>query len=373
MNKIKEYFKPTKETIEIFKAVASNDKTKSLQAQEAIASVIGPVIEQVLPILASSAQIFTDFRYDPATNPTLPLDMFEDAGINTVRIWSQATPGGAPSSEVKPVGDYKFDSYRLLSAVSAKKKTARDGQVDMLAKMVERMTQEILRDQELNRWAVLLKAAAEATLSNGDSQLIAATAAGVLQLDDFNRLKTAITRLHDSWTGGTPATIGRKGLTDLYLSPEMMEQIRGFAYQPMNTRGVPDSAESTALGLPDAVRTEIYRSAGAPSIFGVTLHELLEFGVAKAYTVLFDTYYTGTSPTTFANATEELVLGLDLSVDAFIRPVASEVQDELDVASTVQTLVDDQWIARDEKFGFYTKIEEGAVVLDKKATYGLKV
>jgi hypothetical protein len=373
MNKIKDYFKPNKETIEIFKAVASNDKTKSMQAQEALAAVIGPMIEQVLPLYASSAQIFKDFRYDPATNPTLPLDMFEDAGINTVRVWSQATPGGAPSSEVKPVGDYKFDSYRLLSAVSAKKKTARDGQVDMLAKMVERMAQEILRDQELNAWAVLLKSAAEATLANGDAQLIAATTANVLQLDDFNRLKTAITRLHDAWNGGTPAEIGRKGLTDLYLSPEMMEQIRAFAYQPMNTRAYPDNAESTAVALPDAVRAEIYRSGGAPSIYGVVLHELLEFGVAKPYTILYDTYYTNTSPTTFANASEELVLGLDLSVDAFIRPVASEVLDEMDVASTVTTLVDDQWIARDEKFGFYTKVEEGRVVLDKKATYGLKV
>ena len=377
MKHIKDQFKPTREKIELLKAVASANKDTSREAQEALASIIGPMIEQVLPLLASSAAIYQDYTLDPSTNPTLPLDIFEDAGINTVRVWSQHTAGGRPSSEVKPVGEYKFDSYRLVSAVDAKKKTARDGQVEVLAKMVERMVQEILRNQELNAWGVLLKAAAEATDSAGDPHVMAATTADVFQIDDFNRLKTKIARLHDAWNGGTPAIIGRKGLTDLFVSPEIMEQVRGFAYQPMNTRiGAQGDAgteigTSTAVALPDAIRTEIYRNVGVPTIFGVALHELLELGDGKAYNTIFDTYYSGTP--TFTGASDQILIGLDLSIDAFIRPVATEVLSDVDVGSSVQTMVDDQWLARDEKFGFYTKLEEGRVVLDKKAIYCVKV
>jgi hypothetical protein len=372
MKKINDIFKATKENIELFKLVASKDKAVSMEAQEALAKVIAPVIEQVLPLLASSKALYVDFPYDAESNPTLPLEMFDNDNINTVRVWAQQTAGGLATSEIKPVGEYKFDTYRLDSAVSAAKKVAKDGQVNILAKMVERMTQEILRNQELTAWNVLMKAAGEALDDAGAAQTMLATTADVFQLDDFNRLKTKIARLHNAWNDGTPAVIGRKGLTDLFVSPEMMEQVRSWAYQPMNTRGVPDSAESTVIPLPDAIRTEIYRNAGLPSIYGIVLHELNEFGVNKAYNTLFDTYYSAAGGT-FATSTQEVLLGVDLSIDAFIRPIATTVLEDIDVASTVTTMVDDQWSNREEKFGFYTKLQEGRVVLDTKAFFSLIV
>src|SRR3990167_667833 len=88
----------------------------------------------------------------------------------------------------------------------------------------------------------------------------------------------------------------------------------------MNTRAVPNTDESTAVPLPDKVRQQIFESAGTPEIYGVLIHEVLEFGDNRVYNNLFDTYYSGTP--TFAGATDNLVLGVDKGREGCIKLVA---------------------------------------------------
>lgn len=365
-----------KAQLEILRACASDNKNESFAAQEALAAVMALVVEQVLPILDSSAIVFRDWSYDPKDKPTFPIEQFVDAGINTVRVWTQQTSGGLATSEVRAAEEWPFSTYVINSAVSAKKKVIKHANINFVASIVNRMVQEILRDRELNAWNNILAAAGGATTNNlpgGPLQTIDATTADIFQVHDFNRLKTAVARLHNSWVGGTPATIGRRrGLTDMFLSPEMMEQIRSWSYQPMNTRGVPNSDESTAVALPDNIRNQIWGLGDVPNIFGVNLHELNEFGVGQTYNTLFDTYYSAAGGA-FDGATQEVVLGIDLSVPAFIRPVATDDTVDIDTASTVQVKVDDQFLAREEKVGWYTKLEEGYVILDKKTFYSVIV
>lgn len=361
----------TPEKIELFKQVVSPNKETSFKAQEALAALIGTTIDQVLPLMTSSAMVYRDFAFDHDSDPSLPLDLFEDVGKNYVRVWSQSIAGGMPTNLIHGMGEYRFSTYRLDSAISFLNRYAKDARLDVLAKGIERMAQEIALKQEYNAWSVLLKAAATSVDSDGAPNAISATTAGVFQVDDLNRLITKIKRLHDAWNGGTPAFVNRKGVTDFFISPEIMEDIRSFAYQPMNTRGVPNTDESTALGLPDSVREKFFGAAGIPEIYGKTFHELLELGLGKEYNTLFDSFYSGTP--TFNGATQDLVLGADLSSDAFIRPVSLQPTQDIDVSSSVVTMVDDQFSARQEQFGFYTKLEEGRVILDNNALYSLFV
>lgn len=364
--------KRTPEKVDLLKQIISPNKETSEGAKEALASLIGQTIDQVLPLMTSSALIYRDFAFDQDSDPSLPLDLFEDVGENYIRVWSQTIAGGLPSNLIHGMGEYKFTTYRLDSAISFLNRYAKDARLDVVAKGIERMAQEIAVKQEKNAWAALLNAAASSVDSAGASNAIAATLAGTFQLDDLNRLITKINRLHDAWQGGTPVTVDRKGVTDFFVSPEIMEDIRAFAYQPMNTRALPDTAESTALGLPDNVRQKFFDNAGVPELYGKAFHQLLELGVGKTYTVLFDNWYTSSSPT-FDSSTQDLVLGVDLSSDAFIRPVSLSPTQDIDVSSQVTTMVDDQFSARQEKFGFYSRVEEGRVVLDNKALYSLFV
>ena len=283
--------------------------------------------------------------------------------------------GGLPSSHVEGMSELKIATYRLDSAVSMLRKYARRGRLDVVSKAVERMSQEILVKQERNAWAVVLKALAEGkgarpASGTNDAHLIENSNSGVsFTLEDLNQLMMTARRLNESFDGGTPDVAYSNGLTDLYLSPERMADVRGFVYQPMNTQkaggaAVDTDAASGPIALPDSVRTDIYNSAGTTEIYGVTLNEVMELGVGKKYSVLFGEFDVGISYNTGA---DDLVVGLDNSKGAFIRPVA--VQSE--TGGTFTALADDQWSARSEKIGFYGSLEEGRVCIDARAIVGI--
>ena len=125
------------------------------------------------------------------------------------------------------------------------------------------------------------------------------------------------------------------------------------------------------------MREQIYKGAGMSEIFGVTINTLNELGASQKYNALFDTFASstgyldidGANSTTFAVATDEIVVGVDLSREAFIRPVAQQSEG----GGTFTTLPDDQFLARHEKVGFYGFLEEGRVCLDARAVAGIIV
>ena len=90
-------------------------------------------------------------------------------------------------------------------------------------------------------------------------------------------------RINESYAGGTPAEAYSKGITDLYVGPTQMADIRAFSYNAVGG----STAGNAATDLPDSVRSDIYRAAGAGSIFGVNLHQLLELGASEKVIKLF--------------------------------------------------------------------------------------
>ena len=274
--------------------------------------------------------------------------------------------------------EMKVNTYRLDSAISMDKRYVRRARLDVVAAGLERMANEILVKQERNAWAVILKLLAEAS-TNSTKHVFRVGSAGTFQLDDMNKLWTLVRRLNAAYTGGTPQALQSRGLTDIFVSPEIKEQIRGFAYQPMNTRGANGTAAAAAnsIALPDSIREDIYRAAGTNEIFGVTIHELLELGEGRKYNDLFDTFagstqfntYGASGGTEFTSASDELILGIDASRNAFLRPVAIQSESR----GQVKVLPDDQFLARSQKVGFYSYVEEGRVAVDARAAVGLIV
>jgi hypothetical protein len=313
----------------------------------------------------TASAIYSDAPYDEDDNPSLPLDLWFDQGQDYVTVWSQNVAGGLPSSTVEGFSELKVSTYRLDSAVSFLKRYARRGRLDVVSKAVERMSNEVLVKQERNAWAVVLKALAEARTpavgnNNGvnGGHIETAATAGTFQLSDLNSLMTLVKRINTSYAGGT--TTDSYGLTDLFVSPEIKADIRAFAYQPFTTTG------AAGTNLPDNVREEIYRNAGTESLYGVTIHELVELGVGQKYSALFNAFKGAQA---FNSVTQELAIGLDLSKEAFIRPLARQAES----GGTFTVLPDDQFVARSEKTGFYGSLEEGRVCIDARAIVGLLV
>jgi hypothetical protein len=370
-------FDKNPEQIELIKALASDNKTVAMEAQEAFAAFIGDVVQQVLLQAGSAQMIYRDVEFDEDDSPSIPLDLYYGLNEGHISVWSQTVGGGLPTNFVQGMQEMKINTYRLDSAISMDKRYVRRARLDVVAAGLERMANEILIKQERNAWAVILKLLADAT-TNSQKHLFRVGTAGTFQLDDMNKLWTLVRRLSTSYTGGTPQGLQARGLTDIFVSPEIKEQVRAFAYQPMNTRaGTVASSGATAVPLPDSIREDIYRAAGTNEIFGVTIHELLELGEGRKYNDLFDTFagstqyntYGQAGGTTFTSSSDELILGIDASRNAFLRPVA--IQSE--TRGQVKVLPDDQFLARSQKVGFYSYVEEGRVAVDARAAVGLIV
>jgi hypothetical protein len=371
--------KNTPEQVELIKALGSKNPAVAREASEAFAAFLGPVIQQVLLQAGSASNIYTDAPFNEDDSPSYPLDLYYNEGVGNISVWSQGMAGGLPTSMVSGGQELKIATYRLDSAVGFLKKYARRSRLDVVSKGLERMAQEILIKQERNAWAVVLKALANAT-TNSTAHVIAGTTENVFQVHDMNKLLTLNKRINESFDNGTPDNAYSNGVTDIFVSPEIMEQVRAFAYQPMNTQGAAGtavSANNAGIALPDNLREGIYRSAGLPEIYGIALNELLELGVSEKYNVLFKSLIDVDSATvvgknsgSFSSSADELLIGVDNSKGAFIRPVAT--QDNASGGSFT-VLPDDQFSQRADKTGFYGFLEEGRVCIDARAVVGLVI
>jgi hypothetical protein len=381
--------KSTPEQIELIKAIGSRDMLVSREAQEAFAAFLGPVIMKVIDHAGTASAFYQDSEYDEDDSPSFPLDLYYNEGAGYVTVWSQNMAGGLPSSEVSGVSEMKIATYRLDSAVSFNKRYARRSRLEIISRAVERMAQEVLIKQERNAWAVVLKALAEGstTLDSGTalSHLFhsgdGSTTLESLNMDVMNKLMTRMTRIGESFAGGTPAAGSSFGLTDMYVSPETMERLRSLSYQHIGYGGDTEahSVSRQVDNVPDSVKDDIWRSAGMASIWGVALHELIELGKGHKYNKLMDDSSLmdggdvkdsagGNAVASNFTSTHDLAIGIDASKGAFIRALARNA----DSGSSFTALPDDQWnLNRLDKAGFYGSLEEGRVCIDARAIAGV--
>ncbi len=363
--------KRTPEQVELVKLMGSKDRSKAIAAMESFAGFIAPVVQEVIASQPTLSGVFKDLPYDEYSSPSIPLDLYFDVkDKNYINVWSQSVPGGLATQQTTGISELMIATYPLFSAVSFLKDYARQGRLDVVAKTLERMAQEVLFKQESNASSVIMSALANATfLKNGVStkHVRRSATANTIVLDDFNKLLTLAARINSSYTGGTPATT--RGITDLIGSPEFVEKLRAMAYQPMHV-----GANTDVVGT-DKFRDAVYESSGIPSFYGINVVQVFEMGVGYPWNSLFDSYagattypgYADGSAVAFDGATEELVLGIDMSREVLVRPVLTDSE----TSGTFSVLPDDQWVTRSEKIGFYGKMREGRVVLDDRAIVGL--
>jgi hypothetical protein len=141
-------------------------------------------------------------------------------------------------------------------------------------------------------------------------------------------------------SGGNSASVGRGRLTDLYVSPEALEDVRNWGLDQID----------------EVTRREIYSASGdgAPitRIYGVNLHDLDELGEGQEY----QTFFTSQLGGNVQSNDLELVVGLDQSTkDSFVMPVKEQLQ-----------VFEDPTLHRQQRAGYYGFAELGFGVLDNR-------
>jgi hypothetical protein len=372
--------KRTDEQVELVKAMASSNRDIAYEAQAALAKFIAPVLAEVVNQAPTLANKFQSFTFNSEDNPSFPLDLYYDVtDEDYIYTWSQSLAGGLPTNQVQPThSEMKFTTYRLDSAISFEKRYAAKSRMDVIGKSMTRIAQEIMIKQETTSANLLLGALAEAK-TDGVSH-IHSSDHGKLMLEDFNKLITLSKRIHKSWYGGTPADGARRGVTDLLVSPEVIENLRSLAYNPVNTSagvrvGDASGTADSSIAATDSMREGLWRNAGIPEFFGIRLQEFSELGKGQRFNDVFGSMITAAGNKKAVDSFDatddgnEIIIGLDSSVSSLWRAVATDS----DTGSEFSLAVDDQYSVRQGKIGYYGSLEEGRVILDNRALYGIKI
>ena len=380
----------TPEQVELIKAMASKNRDVAYEAQAALGDFIGPLLAEVVNTAPTLSNLFSSLQFGSEDNASIPLDLYHDiTDEDYIQIWSQNSPGGLPTNHVAPVQqEMKFTTYRLDSAVSFDKRFAQRSRLDVVSKTFTRIAQEILLKQEKTSAVMIMTALANAD-TNGLKHVFRSHSKDRFLLADLNKLFTLAKRINTSWTKGTPADRRGRGVTDLIVSPEIVEELRGLAYNPINTRGSgADGVPKSDIPGTDGFRDKIFNSAGIPEFYGVSIMEINEMGKKQKWNTVFDTAagdkdwdkhgdgQAGDADVTgnadeekFDGDKEEICLGIDLSKESMLRAVATDAES----GSEFDLVVDDQWVSRSQKIGYYGAIEEGRMILDDKVLTGIIV
>lgn len=380
---LKVQFERTPQQIELVQKMGSRNKTESMAAAEALAAVLTRPILQVIEQAPVISNLYQTLTYSAGTASTIPLDPYFDVRQrNFLNVWSQSQPGGNSQNFNDGATELFVQTYPLFSEVSANKNQLRAGNIDYLAAYITRLVQEVLLVQETNAAFVLMNSLAGARIDGNSANnatnnltLCRSTTAGVFQLDDWNNIEIGYDRATASWVGGTPVN-DRRSITDLLGSPEWMGQIRAIAYQPQNTRqGAVTVQGGSSIAAPESVREEIFRGGGIPTLFGVDLHKVYEFGVGRIYNTVFGTAEGatalptngsgpgGTAGAAFAGLTEQVVVGLNSEMFDLARLRMTEMNSEFSLVA------DDQFTLRQDRIGFWGGLQEGYASIESRAKY----
>ena len=381
--KIKLKEKP--EQIALIKAMGSSDEETSQKAMKVFANLVGPLARKVLDetnIIDSLYDTISVGEFEPRT---IPLDDFYNVDKpDYVRVSFSSQPGDLAYSQLTGADDIPFTTFVVTSAIAMYRKYLKAGRIQHAENGIRKMINEVRFKMKRQGIQPILDSVAN-TQTNDTYHVTRSHTAGTFVLADLNRLETLAARIVTSALGGTPNASGARGITDLLVSPEIVEDIRAIAYNPMNTTagvdGTAGTPQGSTVGIPatDQVRNEVYNAAGIPSIYGTNIIQMVEMGVDQDFNTIFDAFAgsnaypdnAGTGTAVFDGATEQIVLGINRSVDVN-GLIKVEISDS-ESGSTFNALPDNQFVAREGKVGFYGQAEAGYLSVEPRNLFAIAV
>ena len=322
-------FQPTPELTDLLVRSGSPQREVATAANAEFAKALELPLRQGLLSGDILDGIFEPVRLAPGATPEFPLDFLAPGTEKDFVAYTIPNHGYIPERHVE--GDYVMvPTYDVGASIDYLLKYARDARWDVVGRAMEVLESSFVKKMNDDGWHTILAAGVDRNVVVYDSDANASQFTKRL----VSLLKTVMRRNG----GGNSASNNRGLLTDLYVSPEAMEDIRNWGVDQVD----------------EVTRREIYTAAdGAINrVFGVNLHDLDELGVGQEYQL----FYSNTLSASLPSGDTEIVVGLDLRKrDSFIMPVRQEVQ-----------IFEDESLHRQKRAGFYGWAEQGFAVLDNR-------
>jgi hypothetical protein len=314
------------------KAGSGNPQERHAAAIEITKALNVPIREAILSASILS-DIYTpeDFRENPDIR--YPVDGLLPGQESEYYAYVMPNHGRIPAKRFET--DYvMIPTYRVANAIDATIQSLRRVNWPMINRMIEILEAGFVKKMNDDGWQTILAAATNRNIRVNDPDAAASQFTPRL----VSLMKTVMRRN----AGGNATSLKRGKLTDLYVSPEALDDIRAWGLDL----------------IPDAARTRIFYSnddgGDLLNVYGVRLHGYDEFGAGQEY----QSYYTDLLGGTLAGSDTELVVGLDQQFnDSFVHPIVQEVE-----------LTEDANLHREGLFGMYGSAEIGFAVLDSRRT-----
>ena len=244
-------FKPTPELTDLLVKSGSLQREESLAANSQFAKALELPIRQGILNGDILDGIFEPITLSQSATPEFPLDFLAPGTEKDFVAYTVPNHGYIPERHVE--GDYVMvPTYDIGASIDYLLKYARDARWDVVGRAMEVLESSFVKKMNDDGWHTLLAAGVDRNIVVYDSD----AAAGQFTKRLVSLMKTVVRRNG----GGNSASNNRGLLTDLYVSPEAMEDIRNW--------GVDQVDEIT--------RREIYTAGDGTlnRIFGVNLHDL---------------------------------------------------------------------------------------------------
>ena len=322
-------FQPTPEVTDLLVRSGSPNREVALAANREFAKALELPLRQGLLSGNILDNIFEPIQLAQSATPEFPLDFIAPGTEKDFVAYTVPNHGYIPERHVE--SDYVMvPTYDIGASIDYLLKYARDARWDVVGRAMEVLEASFVKKMNDDGWHTLMAAAVDRNIVVFDSDANANQFTKRL----VSLMKTVMRRNG----GGNSASTNRGILTDLYVSPEAMEDIRNWGIDIVD----------------EITRREIYTAADGTlnRIFGINLHDRDELGVGQEYQL----FYTNTLSGTLPSGKGEVVVGLDLRKrDSFIMPVRQEVQ-----------IFEDDTLHRQKRAGFYGWAEQGFAVLDNR-------
>ena len=323
--------RPDQQFIELLKRSGSNNKLEALEAQNELAVALESPLRQGVLIGDVLDGIFERMPMEPGSSVEFHLDLLAPGEENEHVAYTNPGHGRIPERAVE--GDYVMvPTYTVASSIDYLLRYAREARWDVVGRAMQVLEAGFVKKMNDDGWHTLLAAGVDRNILVYDGD----AADGQFTKRLVSLMKTVMRRNG----GGNTGSVRRGRLSDIYLSPEALEDIRNWGIDQVD----------------EVTRREIYMAGDDASIitrvFGVNLHDMDELGEGQEYQVFFSDQLAGS----LQGTDPELIVGLDLDKnDSFIMPVKQEVQ-----------IFEDDTLHRHQRAGFYGWAELGFAVLDNR-------
>lgn len=323
-------FVPNEVTKQLLRDSGSSISAKAFAATRELAKALELPLRQAV-LSGDITGPFSPIRLEQGATAEFPLDAISPGTEKDFVAYTIPNHGYIPQRHVE--GNFiVVPVYPVGAAIDWLLRYARDARWDIVGRMMEVMQAQFVKKFNDDAWHVIIAAGVDRNILVYDSD----ATAGQLTKRLVSLMKTTMRRNG----GGNSTSLNRGKLTDLYISPESMEDLRNW--------GVDQVDEIT--------RHEIYIAGDGDStvnrIFGVNLHDIDELGVGQEYQAFFTNDLSGS----MGSSDVEIVVGLDESRnDSFVHPIREEVQ-----------IFTDENLHREMRAGLYGWAEGGWAVLDNR-------